>query len=276
VLPNLIVIGAAKCGTTSLHEYLDEHPDVAMSREKELNFFVEEKNWPRGIAWYESQFDADVPVRGESSPTYTAYPEYHGVPERIRSVVPEAKLVYLVRDPIDRIVSHYLHRTTVRPQPLPDALATDHLRERLVAVSRYWLQLSRYLEHFSEEQILVVDSGELRRDRAGTMRRIFGFAGADPDFTSKAFERSHNRAIGQTRKTRGGHAIVRVLERTLGPTMAQRVRQRAPAAVRAPFVYDVRRPEPDEEWRERLAEELGDDLERLRAYTRLAFAGWSL
>ena len=97
MLPTVIVIGAAKCGTTSVHEYLDDHPEVAMSAEKELNFFVEEKNWPRGIAWYESQFDPDAPVRGESSPTYTAYPEYHGVPERIRSVVPDAKLIYLVR-----------------------------------------------------------------------------------------------------------------------------------------------------------------------------------
>src|SRR5438105_6519641 len=276
MLPTVIVIGAAKCGTTSVHEYLDDHPEVAMSAEKELNFFVEEKNWPRGIAWYESQFDPDAPVRGESSPTYTAYPEYHGVPERIRSVVPDAKLIYLVRDPIERILSHYLHRTTVRPQPLEEALARDDLRERLVAVSRYWLQLTRYLPHFPEEQILVVDSDELRHDHAVTMRRIFGFVGVDPDFTSAGFERSHNRAIGQTRKRRSGQAVVSVLERTLGPARTQRLRERAPAAVKAPFVHQVERPQLDDGWRERLADELRDDVERLRAHTGLALAGWSL
>jgi len=66
VLPNLIVIGAAKCGTTSLHEYLNEHPQISMSREKELHFFVEEKNWGR---------------------------------ERMAETIPDARLVYLVRDP---------------------------------------------------------------------------------------------------------------------------------------------------------------------------------
>src|ERR671923_1441551 len=154
VLPNLIVIGAAKCGTTSLHEYLDAHPEVAMSREKELDFFVEEKSWGRGVEWYERQF-ADAPVRGESSPSYTAYPRYRGVPERIRTVVPDAKLVYLVRDPIERIVSHFRHRQVVRPGALEDAFADPYRREGLVAPSRYWLQLERYLEHFPPEQILV-------------------------------------------------------------------------------------------------------------------------
>ena len=117
MLPNLIVIGAAKCGTTSLHEYLDLHPEVAMSREKELDFFVEEKHWGRGVEWYAAQFE-DAPVRGESSPSYTAYPRYRGVPERIRRVVPDAKLVYLVRDPVERIVSHFVHRQVVRPGTL--------------------------------------------------------------------------------------------------------------------------------------------------------------
>ena len=79
MLPNLIVIGAAKCGTTSLHEYLNEHPEISMSSEKELYFFVEEKNLGKGLAWYESQFDPSAPVRGESSPGYSAFPLYRGV-----------------------------------------------------------------------------------------------------------------------------------------------------------------------------------------------------
>ena len=90
MLPNLIVIGAAKCGTTSLHEYLDAHPEIAMSREKELYFFIEEKNWNKGLAWYESNFDPHARVRGESSPGYTVFPLYQGVPERMAAIVPNA------------------------------------------------------------------------------------------------------------------------------------------------------------------------------------------
>jgi hypothetical protein len=65
-LPNLIVIGAQKCGTSVLHYYLSLHPEVSMSRPKELNFFIEERNWPRGVDWYKQQFDADARVRGEA------------------------------------------------------------------------------------------------------------------------------------------------------------------------------------------------------------------
>lgn len=101
--PNLVVIGAAKCGTTSLHEYLNAHPQIAMSREKELDFFVAEKNWSRGLDWYEAQFE-DAPIRGESSVSYAAFPEYQGVPERIVRALPDARVIYLVRDPVERVV----------------------------------------------------------------------------------------------------------------------------------------------------------------------------
>src|SRR5207244_9201435 len=107
VLPNLVSIGASRCGTTSLHRYLDLHPDIAMSKTKELNFFVEERNWQRGVAWYEREFSDSAPVRGEASPHYTAFPRYRGVAGRMARVVPEARLVYLVRDPIDRAISAY-------------------------------------------------------------------------------------------------------------------------------------------------------------------------
>src|SRR5438105_12315470 len=85
-----------------------------MSRQKELDFFVPEKNRGRSLAWYESQF-AEAPVRGENSPSYTIHPFRPGVPERIRAVVPDVRLIYLVRDPIERIVSHYLHRSVNHP-----------------------------------------------------------------------------------------------------------------------------------------------------------------
>src|SRR5205085_10467190 len=103
VLPNLIVIGAAKCGTTSLHRYLDLHPEVAMSKTKQLHFFTEKENWGRGLAWYESHFDTPAQVRGESTPAYSAWPVHRGVPERIARVVPDTRLIYLVRDPVERV-----------------------------------------------------------------------------------------------------------------------------------------------------------------------------
>src|ERR671918_3082855 len=95
-LPNLIVVGGLKCGTTSLHHYLSLHPEVSMSRPKELNFFVAELNSDLGPEWYASHFDRDAPVRGETSPHYTNLPRFAGVAERMCSVAPEARLVYMV------------------------------------------------------------------------------------------------------------------------------------------------------------------------------------
>ena len=274
MLPNLIVIGAAKCGTTSLHEYLDEHPEIAMSREKELHFFVDRKNWSRGLEWYESQFDASAQVRGESSPGYSAYPLYRGVPERMAQTVPDAKLVYLVRDPVERIVSHYTHRTVNWPEmgSLEEALADAHVREWLVTPSHYWLQLEQYLAHFPAEQILVVDSDELRESLAS----VFAFVGVDPSFSSPSFDRAHNAATGRTRRNRAGQAVSAALERTLGPARSQALRERAPQALKSPFRYDMGPAVLPGALRAELEEELREDVERLRAHTGLAFAGWSL
>src|SRR6188472_592298 len=91
-LPNLIVIGGLKCGTTSLHHYLNLHPQIAMSRPKELNFFVAELNWPLGVDWYATHFEAGKPLRGESSPHYTNRPRFGEVADRMHSVLGEPRI----------------------------------------------------------------------------------------------------------------------------------------------------------------------------------------
>ena len=121
-LPTFLIIGTMKGGTTSLHRYLRQHPEVFMPERKELNFFLdeyagppidppEERNWSRGITWYERQFAGaeDERAVGEASANYSRYPTYPGVAERIAKIVPEMKLIYLMRNPIDRVLSHYLH-----------------------------------------------------------------------------------------------------------------------------------------------------------------------
>ena len=100
--PNLIIIGAAKAGTTSLHYYLGLHPEISMSQRKELRFFSHEKYWSRGIEWYESHFSGIAKIYGETSPSYAMYPRYPDPPERMHALVPHAKLIYVVSDPIER------------------------------------------------------------------------------------------------------------------------------------------------------------------------------
>ncbi|MEZ5721509.1 MAG: sulfotransferase [Paracoccaceae bacterium] len=83
LLPQFIIIGAMKSGTTTLYRYLDLHPAVEMSRDKETDFFLTEKNRARGLDWYAAQFTSEARVRGEASPNYTKRRDFPGVPERL-------------------------------------------------------------------------------------------------------------------------------------------------------------------------------------------------
>src|SRR5215211_9390855 len=107
-LPNFLVIGAMKAGTTSLYHYLRHHPQVFMPEIKELNFFNPLRNWRRGVEWYEEQFEGipdSVVAIGEASTSYTKFPWIREVPARITSVLGEIRLIYVVRDPIERMQS---------------------------------------------------------------------------------------------------------------------------------------------------------------------------
>jgi Sulfotransferase family len=182
MLPNFLLIGAMKAGTTSLYRYLREHPQVFMPPEKELHFFAAPERWSRGRDWYEARFaaaaDGAVAV-GEASPTYAMYPEFAAVPERVAALLPDARLLYTVRHPIERMRSHYLHqvRRGREHAPIERALVAD---PRYLDTSRYALQLERYLDRFPAERLLVITAEELRDDRLATVGRVLEFLGADP------------------------------------------------------------------------------------------------
>lgn len=277
MLPNLIVIGAARCGTTSLHQYLDLHPQVAMSREKELNFFIDGKNWQRGLEWYEAQFDERAAVRGESSPAYSAHPVHPGVGERIARTIPEVRLVYLVRDPIERIVSHHQYRLLNWPDTgsLENALRSN-LRERLVAPSRYWTQLQQHLDWTERERIMVVDSDDLRDRRDDTLRAIFGFVGLSFDLPTREHGVLHNARANRTRLTASGRRVSAMLDHALGARLAQAVREHGPVLLKDRFRETAPASELPPRLRAELADELRPEVERLRAYSGLPLAGWSL
>jgi len=182
-LPTFVVIGAMKAGTVSLSHYLDEHPDLFLGhggRFGEPNFFVAEQNWPRGRSWYESLFEGagSAAARGECSPCYAMAPLFCGVPERMAQVVPDARLVYLVRDPIARMQSMYLHQVSAgRERRRPEAALLD---DHYLAPSQYGFQLAAFLDHFDRGQVLVIAS-ELLRDRPrDALSEVFAHLGVDP------------------------------------------------------------------------------------------------
>ena len=189
-LPNIFIIGAAKCGTTSLHHYLDQHPDISMSSDKEPGVFSRPL-WIDRRDGYADILDCDAPYRGESSTSYTRYPVEGDAAAAIHAAAPDAKLIYLVRDPIERAVSDYVHHVALghEQRSLDEALRdyTDP-QNFYVTSSRYAFQIGRYLEHFPASSLLILDQADLLKKRAETMREVFAFIGVDPGFHSPEFD----------------------------------------------------------------------------------------
>lgn len=285
-MPNFIVIGAMKSGTTSLFHYLQAHPQVFMSPLKEVEFFVEEKNWRRGMDWYRAQFagaDPGAVAIGEASTAYTKYPEHKGVPERIASILPDARLIYVVRDPIERIRSHYQHRVLsgAERDPLERAVLED---DRYIDCSRYAMQIERYLPHFPRERVLLMTSERLRTSRAKTVRSAYEFLGVDPNFVSEVtdqeFYRSEDRAayppiawwLRRTvkRYIPAGKRIKEMIDLVAPASLRWRSGRRAEADTGgSPFTI------PDAV-RARLAECLTEDVRRLRDHMPADFDGWGI
>jgi hypothetical protein len=283
-LPTFLLIGAMKAGTTSLYHYLGAHPQVATPQYKAPEFFIEEANWHRGIDWYRRQFPPvgdDVVAIGEASNSYTKYPRYSGVPARIAAELPAVRLLYVVREPIARIRSHYQTRIAEGSEraPFADAVFGNPI---YLDYSRYAMQLERYLEHFPREQLLVITAEELREHRAATMRRVFGFIGADPDITPADLDRdfylTKDRAarspipLGVRKYLKHRFPATRRFKELENNTLG-RVRRITGRAARprptAPFTI------PDDV-RARLVDELSDDVRRLKGHLGRDFDGWGL
>lgn len=263
MLPNLIIIGAMKSGTTSLHKYLDLHPQLQMAEKKELNFFTRDHNWHRGLEWYRSQFPHCTRVAGEASTNYSKFPAFRGVPETMHGVIPHAKIVYIVRDPVDRIVSHYLHNVRAKREQrtLSEALRNPQY-SHYVNCSRYFMQLERYLMYYPRSQIKVTTLEDLSGRPRQTMSDLFRFLGVDPSFWDDRFLRTHNAAVDDT-------ALGSQMKRLPGVGLIARW---VPLVTR----QRIDRPAPSGPLRKPLVEMLGTDIEKLRAFTARSFSDWSV
>jgi hypothetical protein len=188
-LPTFITIGTMKGGTSSLHRYLAHHPDIGMSVPKETDYFFRPDHGGHDLSWYRGLFPTTGSQRGESSPNYTKRHLFEGVAERMHAALPELRLIYLVRDPIDRAVSHFLHSVARKRVGIDDFATTfADLDNPFLLTSMYGHQIEPFVRAYGMERILVLASEDLRDDRAAAMRRIFEFLGVDPDFTSPEFE----------------------------------------------------------------------------------------
>ncbi len=276
-LPNLIIVGAAKCGTTSLHHYLDLHPEISMSSTKELNYFIQ-PDWLERRAWYESQFDGRARVRGEASVPYTWHPVSPCVAERIEQLAPDAKIIYMVRDPFERTIAHWVERYSFGERipferRLRDWRRPDNL---LVCASRYATQLERYRRRFDPSQLLVVDQRELKSDRSRVLREVFSFLDVDDSFSTPAFEEERNTRSQKYAPTKLGYPI---WNHSLGPAvrpLPPRLRDPLRRHLIRTLSRKIESPTIDPVLRRELTPLYRDEADGLREMTGKSFADWSV
>ncbi|MDP8928401.1 MAG: sulfotransferase [Actinomycetota bacterium] len=266
-LPDFIIIGAMKAGTSSLASYLASHPDVFVTNPKEPDFFIAGGNWERGLDWYTQLFTEakEGALLGEASTSYTKHPIFTGAPALMHATVPEARLIYLLRDPIDRVVSHYRHQLLRgrETRPLSTALDQD---EQYLALSRYGAQLERYLDHFDRAQLLVLYSEDLHDRREETVRRALVHIGAVPDRAPQDFDwmahtTAQARAASPPLARLQGTSLYRALTRVIPAKSKARARRWTQRQI---FDFDPKLWELDEKTISRLRRELASDLGPVR------------
>ncbi len=189
-LPNFIIGGAQKSGTTSLHSALNMHPNIFFpERPQELHFFDLDENFRKGVSWYKNHFTRARPdqIKAQTSPLYL-YDSRSA--HRIADLIPNVKLVFILRNPVDRAYSHYWHAVRMGQETLPFEEALAQEKDRLETsyeswrnhsyIDRgfYYAQLQRFRKYFDKSQIHVITTEQLKADYANALSKCLQFVGA--------------------------------------------------------------------------------------------------
>ncbi|NWG93006.1 MAG: sulfotransferase [Parvularculaceae bacterium] len=208
-LPDFVVIGAMKCGTSTLHAQLAAQPQFYMSEPKEPNYFSNDEIYAKGEAWYRGLFK-DAPagaIKGESSTHYTKLPTYPKTVERLAALIPDAKYIYVMRDPVERLISHYIHEWSQGVIACPIDEAIDKHPE-LVAYSRYAYQLEPWIGRFGRDRILTVAFEDMTANPDAELKRIAAFLGAKGEVKWRDDLETQNVSAERIRKFSGYSLIV--------------------------------------------------------------------
>lgn len=303
-LPTFAIIGAGKSGTTAIHEYCDQHPEVFMTRIKETNFFELEGEkviytpeedplqfhyYPQSInnikdykALY-LEAEGTEKALGETSPMYLYGKK---APQNIKRYVPDIKLIAILRQPTDRLYSRYLHLSRDGDQPngnFEDALDKDSIwwqRNDLVSEGFYYSHLKRYFETFDRNQLKVFLYDDLRKDPEKVMTELFSFIGVDPTFRP-SLETEYN-VSGKPKNPIinsliGSNSIIINAAKKIAPGLVSKLKN-SPAAQKQ--LTELRkknldRTPPTPEIRQRFLDEVyGDEIQNLAKLLNRDLSHW--
>jgi hypothetical protein len=221
-LPNFLLIGAQKCGTTWLAAMLAQHPEIFSPETKELHFFDLADHYARGLAWYEAQFAdcAGEQAIGEATPNYlgiscevpsdardyldslgidseamaTEYPNTHGnIAALVHQALPDARLILLLRNPVDRAISSYFHQVRMRRIAPTRRIVEACVEYGILSMGFYYTHLERWLRYYPRDRFLVFFyEQDVRQNTPQTLIRAFKHLGVPEEFEPKSQERAFN------------------------------------------------------------------------------------
>lgn len=206
----VLIIGAMKCGTTSLFNYLAEHPQIAACKEKEPSFFSGAKNYNQGLEYYQDLWDWEperhkIAMEASTSYTRVTNPIYVNAADNIRQLQEQLgcqfKFIYVMRNPLDRIESHYTHAAAWKSKELRVNIAgkSNSFHSEAVDVSKYAMQLDEYYKNFDANNILLINFDNLKLQPAKLLENICQFLEIDSSYKFKQLDAVYNQNQEKTR-----------------------------------------------------------------------------
>lgn len=246
MLPNFIIAGGPKCGTTALWKYLNKHPEICLSEWKEPKFFTQCENnlgnniikpgpnripnYHKGLDWYKKLFDCETNAKmiGEASTTYMSMPDS---PFLIAKHIPDVKLIFVLRDPVHRMYSHYWHnfKRGIKLPKFEEMVASNHSGFKYYEyVSHYKQHLERYFSVFEPEQIKIILFDDLKNRSENVYSDLFDFLDVDTTFIPDNIENEVN-----------PYTIPKfmMIERIIIKTRFMKISQKIPKSLKKVLVY---------------------------------------
>ena len=242
---DFFIVGAPKAGTTSLYHYLNEHPEIEMSSQKEPDFFSDKAILEQGMYYGKNRIDTiekyhslfensnDQKKKGEGSVSYLFYQD---VPAKIKRYNPDAKIIIMLRSPVERAFSHYLmdYRLGLVSDAFEDIVnrkkknnKVDLFYQQYIEVSVYSKQVKRYLNVFEKENILIIDYIDFKEDISEVLDRLFQFIGVSTDFEPNVAKKHNPYSMPKNKIIRFIYSFValrKVLKLLFSKTLAKKAR----------------------------------------------------
>ena len=284
---NFFIVGAPKSGTTSLYYYLDEHPEVEMSREKEPDYFSHESIQNQGMYYGNQRIDSEKKyhslfnkaskgvIFGEASVSYLFY---NTVAEKIKRYNSDAKIIIMLRNPIDRAFSHYLmdFRLGLVSDSFENiinktskAKNTHLFFQQYIEVSEYSNQIDRYLKEFDANKILFIDYEDFKKDTSKVVRNVYAFLDINSEYKANIYKKHNPFTMSKNNFIRFIYSFIfiRNILTLLFP-------KKLVASIRSLFFKQDNKPVLSEETRRQLKQYFKKDVLKLNQIMNKNFSKW--